>query len=342
MNLKQTILRKGIAPLLTGLGVHRLFRSGAVNDAILMFHGVTDKPGRTVRHMQTNEFVKLLQLLTAEFTIAPLDSVISGRDKMGKPRIALTFDDGYLNNFTEACPVLSQMNLPATFFLITDSLNNKNFTLPIDTIDCIIEKFLPASIKLDNTIFQNHNGIYLSGQENIFDYIIRNSERMHDFNQQLKQQFPFDFMNDPYYSVRVRYVDRETLESVSKDPLFSFGSHTQTHVNCINYEHDALLKQLTESKLLIEQITGKDCNGIAYPYGLYDERSRKLTRTAGYTSAYSVSYSLSQDRTDPDIFQRIGISNTTSPAVNLIHLSRLFKLRGVELPVVEISSGKPQ
>lgn len=296
-----------------------------------MFHGVTARPGKTVRHMETRDFVKLLHLIRSEFDVVPLNELIAEQHKMhSRPRVALTFDDGYLNNFTEACPVLAEMNLPATFFLITGSLSDDRFTLPIDTIDCIIEKYSPAEIVLDNISFRRNGSAYINDASlNIFDHIIDQSHRMNDFLVQLGKQFPFGFLNDSYYSTRVRYVDRKTLAETSRNPLFTFASHTQTHVNCAKFEEGALRVQLSASKKQIEEITGSECSSIAYPYGLYNETARRLTKECGYTYAYSVENRLPQDASDPSIVQRIGISNTTTPEVNLLHLSKLFGKRSL-------------
>ena len=42
-----------------------------------------------------------------------------GHITTGKPLAAVTFDDGYLDNFENAIPILKELNLPATFFVST-------------------------------------------------------------------------------------------------------------------------------------------------------------------------------------------------------------------------------
>src|SRR4029453_7066169 len=73
----------------------------------LLFHRVTD----TVRDNLTvgiEQFDRQMQLLLEEFDVLTISEVIrTGRiDPSGKPKVCVTFDDGYLDNYENAVPIL--------------------------------------------------------------------------------------------------------------------------------------------------------------------------------------------------------------------------------------------
>ena len=54
---------------------------------------------------------------------------------------AISFDDGFYNNYSIAVPVLKKLNLSAIFYITTDFID-KNLTSWIDQIEYISEKFI--------------------------------------------------------------------------------------------------------------------------------------------------------------------------------------------------------
>ena len=64
------------------------------------------------------------------------------------------------------------------------------------------------------------------------------------------------------------------------------GSHGFSHLDLRYLEDDALRRELVDSKLALEQLTGRLCRTLAYPYGFADERVVTSVRAAGYELAF--------------------------------------------------------
>jgi peptidoglycan/xylan/chitin deacetylase (PgdA/CDA1 family) len=96
------------------------------NPLILMYHGVTRAAPRGLRncegkHVGLERFVEQLRFVKEHRRVLPLEDLVSGvlagRDL--RNTVAITFDDGYENNVTQAAPALADLGVPATFFLAT-------------------------------------------------------------------------------------------------------------------------------------------------------------------------------------------------------------------------------
>jgi peptidoglycan/xylan/chitin deacetylase (PgdA/CDA1 family) len=65
------------------------------------------------------------------------------------------------------------------------------------------------------------------------------------------------------------------------------GSHSLSHPDLRKLDDAELSRQLEESKAAVEQITGRPCRTLAYPFGLYDERVVAAAGAAGYELAFA-------------------------------------------------------
>lgn len=66
------------------------------------------------------------------------------------------------------------------------------------------------------------------------------------------------------------------------------GSHGITHAHLTRLSDAELRRELAESKAEIEDVLGRRCPELAYPYGEHDERVRAAARAAGYERAYGL------------------------------------------------------
>ncbi len=95
---------------------------------ILMYHNINETylPENANVEMTPAEFKEQMEaLLNAGYTpITLYDYVdwVNGMETLPEKPVIITFDDGYLNNYTHAFPIIKALNIPITIFIITDRM----------------------------------------------------------------------------------------------------------------------------------------------------------------------------------------------------------------------------
>ena len=88
--------------------------------AVLRYHSVNEFRGSDV-NVRESEFRKQLDFLKTRYDIIPLEKAVEFLEKGALPErgaVALTFDDGYRDNYEIVFPVLAKEKIPATVFLL--------------------------------------------------------------------------------------------------------------------------------------------------------------------------------------------------------------------------------
>jgi len=101
------------------LGVYpRLAPAGAASrTVVLCYHSV--HPTTSFASATLVLFEQHLTWLKQHCTIVPFSQILGAMSSNGetRPRVAITFDDGYVDNYECAFPLLERYEVPATFFL---------------------------------------------------------------------------------------------------------------------------------------------------------------------------------------------------------------------------------
>jgi hypothetical protein len=167
MKIGKILARNFLFPGLIKLGIEKTFlRTSGRNCMIVNFHGVTNIKGNRFnnRHLDSVEFEKILIYFKENFALVSLKEIFEihrSKKKPAQKTLALTFDDGYVNNFTQALPLLKKYNVPATFYLISEGLINEEYYVWPDIID-LVQKNVKEDIKLDAGTFK-YPGFFLRG-----------------------------------------------------------------------------------------------------------------------------------------------------------------------------------
>jgi len=103
---------------------------------VLTYHRIRDDEKDPDISVSTSNFNRQMEYLKHNFEVVSLNTLIANVEPKTRKadRAAITFDDGYKDNFLNAYPVFKKHDLPATIFLVSKQLGNSEKTLSIDEI----------------------------------------------------------------------------------------------------------------------------------------------------------------------------------------------------------------
>jgi peptidoglycan/xylan/chitin deacetylase (PgdA/CDA1 family) len=100
-----------------------LLRNSAV---VVTFHRVQDTDTAEGLTVGVRLFEEYCRFFKRYFNVVPLRTLVEKLETGARldRQLAITFDDGYRDNFDYAAPVLEKLGLPATFFVVTQWMDS--------------------------------------------------------------------------------------------------------------------------------------------------------------------------------------------------------------------------
>ncbi|MFC7295637.1 polysaccharide deacetylase family protein [Marinobacter aromaticivorans] len=151
MQLVKPILKQARYSLFAAVALLRIKLKKSPSLIILTYHRIlpgqsllrhTEQPGMIATPEALDMHLSLLKRLGAEFV--SLDTWLDAQRKnKGLPRlaVAVTFDDGWQDNYEHAFPVLKKHSIPATIFLVSQRINTSWLFWPEQVLDLLINHF---------------------------------------------------------------------------------------------------------------------------------------------------------------------------------------------------------
>lgn len=84
------------------------------------------------------------------------------------------------------------------------------------------------------------------------------------------------------------YLSVSELREIARHPLVTIGAHGLRHRHFTRLSVDEARFELVESRRLLESITGRTIDLMAWPYGECDARLEELSEKCGYRASWSV------------------------------------------------------
>lgn len=277
---------------LLALARWRAVRRNAIT--VLTFHRVlpdpefehtSSLPGIVVRE---RTFAALMEYVRDHCAPASIDQDPWTAVRPGKPRILVTFDDGWADNAAVAVPVVERTRIPTVIF-VCPGLTGRVFPFwP--------ERAIAARRSLTHT-----------GDAELERYV-----------EQLKQMDPPqrdsilaglpELSNDELRESEPLNATMSWNELASLPAPVTLGSHTWSHRLLTQLDSTAVMDELRDSKQQLEERTGQPCITFAYPNGNHSPEIRTAVKTAGYAYAFTTSPGRWTAGSDPLAIPRINVS----------------------------------
>ena len=268
---------------------------------ILTAHGVMDN-GDSVgwrplwNRLQVEQFERVLRVLQPYYefvTLSEAARMLRGELPIRPHCMALTFDDGYRNNFTHALPVLERLGIPATFFICTGMIGTRR-GFWVDRLDYAIqhmpprERIVPVGSESVVLCYENREALaasYLKLRLALkqsagtgFDELV--DELACEFEQEAGTSLDDVIDVDPWASC----MSWDEVESARRRGI-EIGSHTIDHVRLTHVDANSVWNQLAGSRAEIERQLSVECMSVAYPNGDYTVSVAHIACRAGYLCA---------------------------------------------------------
>jgi len=246
--------------------------------AVFLFHGVVEKSSYQIRnytrkHLPKDTFAGVIrELCSWGYPLSMEEAVWHQQNHKPFPSraFAVTFDDGFENNYTIAAPILAEANVPAVFYVTTDFIENNAMSW-IDRIEYCLEIASAGELKLP---WSEEIHCFLTQTDKI--------RLLEEIRLNVKNDASIDVV-----SLVASIFDQCHIEPVvqSRDPLdkkmswqqvrelhetsdFIVGGHTHTHAVMSFLSPDDLEFEIATSIRLLQDRAGVVPRHYSYPEGL--------------------------------------------------------------------------
>lgn len=213
----------------------------------------------------------------------------------GRPRFAVTFDDGYADNHDVAAPVLLRLGVPAAFYVVSECVGSgRRFWW--DRLAAFVRESPLASLRSRDLLPE---AVSLPPELPLHDDFER-SVATDQLGAAIRQLDPAQ-VEPALDRLRValeaedapqpgdRLMDWADVRRLA-DQGFEIGAHSADHVNLARLDDASLERQVAGAKRRIETETGRTAATFAYPYGgpaNYSRATMDAVRRAGYRAAFT-------------------------------------------------------
>lgn len=292
-------------------------RMGKRRVMILRYHAL-GQPADVARYaspgisVTPERFEEQIAFLADRYDILDLDAAVRRARGDGpggtRPAVAITFDDGYRDNFDHALPILARHGATGTFYVVAGSVWPSP---PIWTVR--LRRIIETAVKPD--------GACPSPVRVDLSDAVTTERSTRDLTRWLRglpaddRERRMSALAD--WSGARQDVDERVMMDAAElkamgDAGMTIGAHTLTHPLLPEVSQPEIRRELIEGRAVLERIVGRPVTHLSYPNPgsgtQHDASVRAIAREAGYATATTSTGGLVGPGADPLALPRVGVT----------------------------------
>jgi peptidoglycan/xylan/chitin deacetylase (PgdA/CDA1 family) len=253
--------------------------------------------------------------------------------KSVKGTVALTFDDGYADNYSNAYPLLKKYDIPVTIFVVSGAIDARRafwweelsaLLLRPSCLPAVLELPIRGNIhRIELADAAVHSEADRQRDMTFSIWHAKPGTRLH-FHRELwallqqltaaEQAVALAHLQEwaslsGTAPVQPLTMSAQQVRQLAAEGLVDIGGHTATHARLPCHDEDYQRNEVETDKATLEEIIGMPVTSFAYPHGDHCPTTLRLVQAAGYERACSGAWGRVRSRTNPFLLPRYEVSN---------------------------------
>ena len=254
-------------PLLRAAAIWAAARRG--HGLVLVYHRIVADDAGTLGEVVPSVTRRCLrahlEALAELGAIVDLPQLLDPPSDRRRPRFAITFDDDYPHHALHALPILSEVGVPATFFLSGRALHGLGVYW-WERLEALVatDGVIGAARALGITATSTHA-------------LVAACETDPDVQRRLAVVVP---------DTVARPLDLRGIQTLAAAGM-TIGFHTLEHLLLPGLDDEQLIAALNSGRTELAAAAGQPLTLLAYPHGKADARVARSVQAAGYRAAWT-------------------------------------------------------
>jgi len=281
--------------------------------SILMYHEVLpDSMDMPLWHVvQESQFRQQMEYLKHTCDVLSVDQAVNSLKadptsrEVSRPRVVITFDDGYSGNYETAMPILAEFQLPWTVYVATSAVEDGDRYWYDDVASALltgtdsVHKIATSQGDITFTRFGlTADRIWLA-----VDSCLELIKRL---PQEERKQIG-NRMRDHASDCPINMMNPEQVADLADAAEVTVGCHTHDHNLLDTITCEEAFRTIDKAQVRLREWCGSRARHFSYPNGNFNDRIVKLVDRSGFRSAVTTEHRVAEPGEHPLKLPRIAI-----------------------------------